>query len=307
MSIFRTGLLAGALAACPALAFAEDALGPDFSIYGGYGLANIKADELVYYGRSKLSELNWESKWVSIFTLGLEAELDKDWTIRGDLDIGTGGDGHMVDYDWLVVPDEWSDRSIHPDTRLDHYFSANIQIDREVFKDDASAVSIGAGFTYSDVKWTAYGGSYIYSYNGFRDDVGNFPDGEKGISYQQKVPVGYLAVSGEHKVGQFTFSGGLRGGVSFGIEDIDDHWARDLRFYDSMDMAPMLGASITANYALTQSASLYLTGSWDKVFHSYGDVKIVDTTGGSADLYFEDGAGATFETISISFGLKGTF
>lgn len=307
-----TALLAG-LALCPALAAAEDNLftSPDgaFSVYGGIGLANVKAGEFVYDGSHKLSQLNWESKGMTLYTLGADAQIDKNWKVRAAFNVGTGGDGHMVDYDWMDYSNaDWTDRSIHPDTQLDHYFSGSVEVDRQVYENDTTSVDVGAGFRYTDVKWNAYGGSYIYSSGGgFRNDVDNFADGERGISYQQKIPVGFLAVNGEHKIGALTLSGGLQGGLSFGIDDIDDHWMRDLRFYDSMDVAPMLGANVTANYQISEMASLYVTGSFERVFHSRGDMKIVDTTGSSPDSHQSDSAGATFQSMSISFGLKGQF
>ena len=300
--------------AAPSLAAADDNLfaSPDgaFAISGGIGLANIKAGEFVYLGSHKLSQLDWESKGVTLYTLGLDAQIDKSWSVKGSFNVGTGGDGHMVDYDWLSsMYDDWSERSIHPDTQLDHYFSGSVEIDREVFKNETTSFDIGAGFRYTDVKWTAYGGSFIYSSGdpAFRDLSGNFPDGEKGISYQQKIPVGFLSVSGEHNVGKFTISGGLQGGLSFRIDDIDDHWMRSLRFYDTMNMAPTIGANVAVNYELTSMASLYVSGSFERVFHARGDMEFYDTTTGSKVGSQEDGAGADFQAMSISFGLRGKF
>lgn len=312
-SFARIALAAGVAFCLPTLASAEDTIftSPDgaFSLYGGIGLANIKADEFVYDGSHKVSELNWETKGMVLYTLGADAQLDKNWKIKAAVNIGTGGDGHMVDYDWMDYSNsDWTDRSIHPDTELAHYFSGSIEIDREVYSNDTTNFSVGPGFRYTDVKWDAVGGSYIYSTTGhFRDDVGSWPDGDPGISYQQKIPVGFLAVNGEHTIGALTLSGGLQGGLSFGIDDIDDHWKRDLRYYDSMGVAPMLAANVSADYQITPSASLYLAGSFEQVFHRRGDMKIVDTTGATADSYESDSAGASYQAMSISFGLKGTF
>ncbi|GEO84576.1 MULTISPECIES: omptin family outer membrane protease [Alphaproteobacteria] len=311
--LLTTTALLGAMAlGLPNFAFAADDIftSPDgaFSVYGGVGLAYIKAEEFVYDGSHKLSQLDWESKGMTLYTLGADAQIDKNWKVRAAFNVGTGGNGHMVDYDWMDYGiSDWTDRSIHPDTELDHYFSGSIEVDRGIYENETTSFDVGAGFRYTDVKWTAYGGSYIYSGGGFRDTVGSFPDGERGISYQQKIPVGFLAVNGSHTIGALTLSGGLQGGLSFGIDDIDDHWMRDLRFYDSMKIAPMLGANITANYQISQMASLFVTGSFEKVFHERGDMKIVDTTGASADSHSSDSAGATYQAMSISFGLKGTF
>ena len=95
--------------------------------------------------------------------------------------------------------------------------------------------------------------------------------------------------------------------MSFGIDDIDDHWMRDLRFFDSMSVAPMIGANVTANYQINEMAALYVTGSFERVFHARGDMKMVDTTGASPDVHQSDAAGATYQAMSISFGLKGRF
>ncbi|MGR9425999.1 omptin family outer membrane protease [Rhizobium leguminosarum] len=107
------------LVATPSLAAANNALyssdDGNFIVFGGMGLANIKAQEFVYNGDHKVSQLNWESKGMTLFTLGVDAQFDNDWSITSSVEIGTGGTGHMVDYDWMLPGhDDWSHRSIHP-------------------------------------------------------------------------------------------------------------------------------------------------------------------------------------------------
>ncbi|MEX2697707.1 omptin family outer membrane protease, partial [Rhizobium mongolense] len=197
-------------------------------------------------------------------------------------------------------------RSVSPDTELDHYIAGSIEIDRIVYGNETSSIAVGAGVRYTDVKWTARGGSFVYSSDdSFRDQSGTFPSG-KGISYRQQIPVGFVSLSGEHVVGDLTISGGIQGGLSFGIKDIDDHWLRDLRFRSDMSPAPTIGANVAVSYAVTPGASLYLSGSFDRVFHSRGDKERHDFATGEND-FGKDFAGATFESMSVSFGLKGTF
>ncbi|WP_168349635.1 omptin family outer membrane protease [Rhizobium leguminosarum] len=229
------------LVATPSLAAADNALfssdDGNFVVFGGLGLANIKAQEFVYEGDRKLSQLNWESQGMTLFTVGVDAHIDNDWSLKGSVEIGTGGNGHMVDYDWdSGEHDDWSDRSIHPLTELDHYVAGAIQLNRIIYRNETSSIAVGAGVQYTDVKWTAYGGSGIYSSKGgFRNDPWKDPDWERGISYQQQIPIGFLSLSGEYNFGDLTISGGLQTGLSFGIKDIDDHWLRDLRFHDDID------------------------------------------------------------------------
>ena len=111
---------------------------------GSYGITAIEANELVYDGKQKLSQLIWESSAVSTFTGQVKIDLDH-FFLRATGTIGVGGDGHMRDYDWLVEDRPWSDRSIHPDTRLNHYFSGTIEAGREVLSRDGTTVSLGGG------------------------------------------------------------------------------------------------------------------------------------------------------------------
>ncbi len=63
------------LVATPSLAAANNALyssdDGNFFVFGGLGLANIKAQEVVYDGDHKVSQLNWESMGMTLFTLGV--------------------------------------------------------------------------------------------------------------------------------------------------------------------------------------------------------------------------------------------
>lgn len=284
-----------------------------FSLSGGVGLMNIDAGEFVYDGDYTVSRLDWESKGVVLFTLNGEAELPYDLLLKATISTGISGDGHMVDYDWIYPgnsgpngPDDWTHRSIHPDTDLDHYWAGSLELSKQVYATDDTSVSLGGGFKYTDVKWTAYGGSYIYPGGGFREDVGTFPDGEKGISYRQQIPVVYASASLTHDIGNWTLGAGLKGGASLGIRDTDDHWMRDLRFYDNMAAAPMLGADLSATYHWNEMTSFFVAGAFEKVYRKVGDAEMVDTTTGSS-TFFSNGAGADFQSMQISFGLNMKF
>nr|WP_246299974.1 omptin family outer membrane protease [Sinorhizobium psoraleae] len=58
---------------------------------------------------------------------------------------------------------------------------------------------------------------------------------------------------------------------------------------------------------MTPGASLYLSGSFERVFHKGGDMQIDDIAKGTRSPWTKDGAGANFQSISVSFGLKGSF
>jgi outer membrane protease len=129
---------------------------------GSYGITAIEANELVYEGKSKVSQLIWKSSAVSTFTGDVKVDLDR-FFLRATAAIGIEGDGNMRDYDWFVAGKPWTHRSIHPDTRLNHYFAGSIEAGRAILDYDGTTVSLGGGAKYTDVKWAAWGGSYIYS------------------------------------------------------------------------------------------------------------------------------------------------
>jgi outer membrane protease len=279
---------------------------------GGVGLMNIEAREHVYLGADKASELDWDAEGVVLYTAQAGVDFSGDWYLKGKLDLGLGGDGYMVDYDWVPgfaidqSKDGWSDRSLHPDTRLDYYFSGAVEVGRTVFANDNSNVSIGGGFKYTQIRWEAFGGSYIYSDGGLRNDIGELPDSVRGISYRQEVPTVFLGIEGSATFDRLTLSGGVKGGVTLGIDDQDDHWLTETRVFGKMSAAPVLMLNAAVDYQLTDTMSLYLAGNLENVFRERGDMNSVDTTTGTATLY-RNAAGASLKTVSLQIGIRARF
>jgi outer membrane protease len=300
-----------AFSACMALpALADDvklqSLDGSVTFSGSYGLTSIKANEYVYEGKAKISQLIWESRYVNTLNGALHVELPKDWYLNANGTIGLGGDGHMADYDWLQPGSPWSDRSLHPDTRLNHYYVASLEIGRDLLSYDGTDVGLGAGFKYTDVKWSAWGGSYIYSENGFRDSRGDFNPDEKGISYRQSWPVPYLGANLSHHEGAWTFASALQAGMAINAYGTDDHWVRTLRFYDYFETTPTVSLSGSIEYAAWNNAAFFVSGSFDKMFHTRADTKAIDTVSGEKQ-WFRDDAGGDYLSTTVSLGLKGKF
>jgi omptin len=276
------------------------------------GLANLYAEENVFSDGREVSRLDWESKGVTLLRGSLSVEILPEWSIRAEGKTGMNGNGHMTDYDWIApnytsqADNGWSHRSIHPDTRLDHYYSGSVEINRTFVNDNGRLLSAGLGGRYSDVQWTAYGGSYIYSVFNPRDLSGNFADGERGITYRQKMPAFYANLRGTQTFGAWTLSGGVEGGVLLRAKALDDHWMRDLRFTDSFDYGAMYGGNVAVGYNLTDKISLYANGAVEMTKFGTGDTNVRSTANGaSAD--FTESAGAQFMAASVSLGIKGSF
>ena len=273
---------------------------------GEFGLANLRAGEFVYEGKTKVSELKWKSQGVQTFTGGADISLPHDLALSIEATVGFNGNGHMVDYDWFNPNRNWSHRSIHPDTRLNHYFTGDIELGRTVFEQDGTRFGLGAGLHYSDVKWTAWGGSYVYSDTGWRRDRGKFPKGEKGISYRQSWPVPYIAGNVSHVSGDWSFAGALKAGITAGGQGTDDHWMRDLRFVDHFDARPMLAFDGSVAYALRENVSLSFSGGIEHMFKARADTTMIDRISGNRDR-FRNGAASDFTAITLRLGVNGRF
>ncbi|WP_276118644.1 omptin family outer membrane protease [Pararhizobium qamdonense] len=315
MNVFWTPL-AGIAILCATTAHANDLYGQategPVSMTFDAGLANIYAEESVFSGGRKISRLDWESKGVTVLRGALSIEVLPDWAIRAEGKTGMNGDGHMTDYDWLAPnaanssDNGWSHRSIHDDTRLDHYYSGSIELNRTFVNDNGRFLSAGIGGRYTDVQWTAYGGSFIYSVFNPRDFSGNFQDGERGITYRQQMPSLYGNLRGSQNYGDWTLSGGVEAGALIKAKAPDDHWMRNLRFTDTFDLGFTYGATTAVAYNLTQNISFYASGAVEVTNFGTGDTNLRDTvTGASANM--SKSAGANFVAASVSLGIKGKF
>lgn len=125
----------------------------------------LNSNELVYEGGKRASKLIWETNAPSL-TASLKADDINGWTFSANAVVGFSGNSQMVDYDWSEPSydaADWSDRSIHTDTHLDRYINLDIAVGRDFVINDDTTINLQGGFKFTDVKRSAYGGSYIYS------------------------------------------------------------------------------------------------------------------------------------------------
>ncbi|WP_404934413.1 omptin family outer membrane protease [Nitratireductor sp. L15S-10] len=284
----------------------------DITFIGGVGYTFLQAEEIVYdTAGNRISALYWESE-APVITGTLEARFAGPWTLKASATVGFSGDSRMEDYDWLdAAPsytfNDWSDRSIHPQTELDHYFTGDIAFGRDFEIRDTVILNLHGGFKYTDVKWTSYGGSYVYSEAGFRDDIGSFPDNVRGISYQQQFPGVFLGAEATTRHNGWTLALQARGGLNFEVRDEDHHWQRDLRFREDFGMLPFVSLSGRMEYSLTENTNLFLAGTFEQHFSKIGDGRIYEIASGAPVEAFQDGAGLEFRSVTLSGGFRVEF
>jgi len=277
----------------------------------GFGVIFLEGNEKVLNGNYTVSHLIWQST-APVLRGGLAVDVGDGFTASLEGSTAAFGSGYMEDYDWLLGDDtfaNWSHRSQHPDTRLDHYFTGAAALGYELLNDGSAVIRAHGGLKYSDVQWTAYGGSYIYSDPAFRDTVGSIPDGTAAITYRQQLPELFVGFDGEEDYGDFRVGGLLRGGITFLGVATDNHYLRipPLRFVDSMWVAPTVAAGVDVSFELGQNAELTLAARYDHVFEQRGNTKEYNATTGALIGDFVGSAAAALRSVEVTAGLKGSF
>lgn len=278
-------------------------------IDAGIGAMYLEGNEKVLSGNYTVSHLIWQTT-TPVLRGSVAVDMGA-FSVRAEGSVAGFGSSYMEDYDWLKGDDtfdNWSHRSQHSDTNLDWYYTGAASVGYKLVEDDTATVRAHAGFKYTDVKWTAYGGSYVYSSNaGFRDIVGSIPDGAPAISYRQQLPELFLGVDGEERYGNFLVGGLLRGGMTFLSVATDDHWLRDLQFVDHLYVAPTMTAGLDIGYALGPNAELTLAARYDHIFEQRGDTTTYDIPTGVQNGFYPGAGAGALRSAEVTAGIRGSF
>jgi plasminogen activator len=228
----------------------------------GAGLLNGQAREKVYDVESgqKISQLNWSMKQVPTLHLGVKYQ-PVNW-LSLDLNGWTRvakGDGHMKDYDWLEDDrSDWSHYSDHPDTQVSKAWQADVAATAWALKRDDLALGMMLGYQRNQFGWQARGGRYTYSSGeGFRDDSGEFPAGQKGISYQQTYDTPYVGLVGLYHFRNWTLEGKFKYSQWVRARDHDRHHVTGVSYDgDYGNSGRMQSLAVALSYRVTPQLSL---------------------------------------------------
>lgn len=282
---------------------------------GGIGMMSITGLEHVYAGTTgsqNLSLLVWEG-YAPTASADVKVRLPDNWTLRGRIEAAMAGDHTMTDYDWdgfapSYAPDDWSQRSISPNTSLDWFLRGEVAVGRDLPVNEALSVNVNTGLRYTDVQWTAVGGTYIYSdiLNGYRGNVGTFAD-IPGVRYRQQLPEGFIGVDATVNDGPWSLEGGGSFGMTAYATATDHHYMRDLLFIDHLDFAQNWVARAKLGYAFSPHLGAYLEGTYSYLTSPHGNTDVYDTTTGALIAHEVGPAGGDLQTASLNLGLKGNF
>ncbi|MGV8833182.1 MAG: omptin family outer membrane protease [Devosia sp.] len=278
-------------------------------INGGIGVMYLEGNEYVFNGERTLSKLIWQTK-APVLRGSVAIDVGNGFSISAEGSLAGLGSSYMEDYDWRVATnsfDNWSDRSQHPDTGLDHFLTGAATVGYELVHDRDAVVRLHAGLKYTDVKWSAYGGSYVYSDGGFRNKTGNFADGAPAITYRQQLPEVFVGFDGDQYLGNVRLGGLLRGGMTVLAQSHDNHWMRDRLIVDNFRPAPTIALGADVGFALGPMAEFYIAGRYDQTFLMRGRSEYFNTQTGARTIVDDDLGGAELRSAEITAGLRGTF
>ncbi|WP_432735988.1 omptin family outer membrane protease [Maridesulfovibrio sp. FT414] len=273
------------------------------------GVVNGEARELVYEegkGR-KVSELQWDID--NVVMAGVKGSFDfTDWlSFNGGfwMNLTGGDDGYMDDYDWLTSDPRWSDWS-HSRITVEKAISVDTNFEIKIFEWDYLALSGLVGFKFDNWKWEDSGGSYVYSISGWRNSIGNFPENETGIGYEQWFYCPYVGIQTDSDFGDFKLKTYVKGTIYAWADDEDYHYSRRLVFNDSFSNIKYLGAGISGCYSFTQNIFSTISVDYQKYYRQVGNVKERSTVTGETSS-MSNGAGIDNETLSIGLELGFNF
>lgn len=286
----------------------------NFSLRGSVGVASIQGREHVYAfteGEQNTSLLLWDSI-APIASVDAKARLLDGWTLRGHIDAALSGDSNMTDYDWTGTYfagygfDNWTHRSISPNTSLDWYLNGDVSFGRDLPINEALTMNVNGGLRYTDVEWTATGGTYIYSQTGYRADEGTLAD-IPGVRYRMQLPTAFVGLDATVNDGPWSLETTTKAGLTFAASDTDHHYLRDLLFIDGLSLAQVYSANARLGYAFSDHLGAFVEAGYEKMISGHGDTDMYDTTTGALSGHFTKAAGGELQVASLKAGLKGNF
>lgn len=257
--------------------------------------------------RSKLSQLNWRINGALVLG-GRLSYQPLDWlTLRGSGWASVSSRNSMDDFDWLFGYNgfnSWSDWSHHEQTKMPTAVQTDVGVAGEFWRRSGASLSALGGYRFQEMKWNAYGGDFVYSSTGFRNEVGSFPDNELGISYKQWWHTPYLGIGTRYSFSSFALSAELIGSPFVFVGARDNHVGSTL-FIDDFSPTSMVGVSVGAEYAMTERVSFRAKVEYQKFFQAYGGTEVIDYANSEYLRLPKPAGGADHESLLLSLGVMG--
>ncbi|MBN1675898.1 MAG: omptin family outer membrane protease [Kiritimatiellae bacterium] len=275
------------------------------SVRGSVGLVQGEAHEYVYMeDGSKGSELIWDLTGLYLGGVVLSANVIECidiavgvWTALND------GSGNMDDYDWMQEGRaDWTDWS-HHDVSVDAVRVLDLNASLRLVRQESVFLRATVGYKQDTWEWSDFGGTYVYSEGGFRNDVGTFPD-QTGITYEQTFTMPYAGLSAAFERGRLGLGAYVLYSPFVTAEDEDDHIDRATLFNGEADGGSYLGLGASVLYRISPRLSVSAAVDYQSIPKMKCDTALLEYETGYAES-IPDGGGmentATFVSANVGW------
>lgn len=272
-----------------------------------------QSHELVYdpFTGEKISELIWDLNDVVLLGAKMALESDNGLSVHLRVDAAVAGQGYMEDYDWRgrdIGYHDWTDVSWHDDTDLDAYVAVDARFGARVFKKKGLSLHLMGGLASRIMKWTAYGGEYLYSAGTINSSAdlyiasGTFPN-VPVIEYQQIFQYPYAGLGFAARGSRLSLETALLGAPFVKGSDTDHHLLRALRFDDETYGARMIGAEAALAYQATERVSFEAQARYEAILEGRGPTVLTDMLTGDAFLIGGDASGMDHQSLQLGLSI----
>lgn len=275
------------------------------SLKGSIGYLTGKSQEFVYTRDtgSKVSQLNWRIKGDAVIKGEGNYQLRPwlDANAQGWITLATGN-AVMDDYDWLVPGQKhWSDWSHHNDTDLRQANEFDFSLRAWFFQKPAYRIAGLIGYQRTLFSFLAKGGCYNYD-NG--SEVGCFPDGEKGIGYQQTFKTPYLGIAGKYLLNAVEINTLFKWSNRVNARDVDQHFERELTFQEGSNQFKFYNLTVNTGYHVNPHLKLFAEGDFNYFPHKKTSTAIRDNSTGEMEFEGNGSSGLNNKYLIISLGVQ---
>lgn len=274
-----------------------------FSLKASLGYLGGESNEYVYdTDGTKLSQLNWVLDGAPIFALNFNSDLFSWLSLGVDL-WGTTDQSAAVmdDYDWLIPSQSrWSDWSHHVNTNLNNASQVDVNVRPWLFQNQTFKLGAIIGYQKTELEFLAKGGCFVYD-NGLY--TGCSDANEPAIGYQQIFEGGYFGFTSKYLMSHIELDATLKVSPWVSSSDKDEHYSRNLTFYESGNQSIYASLSVTAGYYFTQNIKAFLEGSLTQFTNGKADT-VIDYKHGQDLYYIPDAAGLGHHNYVLALGVQ---
>lgn len=309
MIVLSTSIAFSSQAATESDIFPSKTVSTDISL----GTLSGKTKERVYdpaAGGRKVSQLDWTYNNAAIIKGALN------WDVMPWFSVGASGwttldsrGSNMVDRDWNddSRPGIWTDKSRHPNTRLNYANEFDLNIKSWILNEPNYRFGLMTGYQESRYSFIAKGGTYIDSENdGFRNDIGAFANGKSVIGYKQRFKMPYIGLTGSYRYDNFEFGGTFKYSGWVRASDNDEHYLKSTTFRYKANNQNYYSVAANAGYYVTPNAKVYVEGTWNRITNKKANMSSYDKSKNAILLYKNAGGIESYNFVA-SAGLIYSF